>query len=865
MLNLLEYGDSMKITSWTNDANHVDHVFYYEELDRFYSQLRLNELDTTARRKVAKKVVIGKDDKPHVVWLEACTNIVCSFDIETSTVLTKNKVTGVLNYWSASYCMQFAINYNVVLFRHWDDVRTFMLKLSRLLHLSPCTILYTWVHNLDFETSYLKHRLNIDESTYFGKNKQHPIKYLAEQHFYFHDSYSITNSSLKKLAEMYKTKHKKAAGDLDHTKSYTWKTKFTNKQIGYICNDVLVLIDFGFIMFQFLEDNGYIPDTATQILNKEMQQNAVVYGRSFIPKRYDAIQKQYADKPDQIKHAVLKSIHGKIYGYEYQQDGRTQYIKGMIDSTMFTPFDETGHQIPIVGKEIYGVMYYDFYEWLFRGGYTKSNARYTSNDLYNVAGIMQPVGGFDFTSSYPFVQSVCNFPMSAFTEFKCSLKDALKLKLEYGEKDFEDYRYIFICEFHEIESIDDFALESEHKAAISGHRCLDNGRIQYADKMQVCLTDCDLALYKLYYKWSDSSRIIKAWKAKAAPLPEYLLITLWQNGLKKQTLKGIEEMQVEYMLAKGKFNSSYGLSCKQPIYVEYKLGNTVTDTGYQTEERVNYNFFEKSDIFYHELSKSLGECKSVDKDECKYRGFKEATASSILSPFWGIWTSAFARYNLLLNVKKISDNSDWITNDTLYCDTDSCYFINPEKHIMIIDAWNIFAAARVKKHIPEEFKALWSLGQFTDIPFEDSNGATHFFYRFKTLGAKRYLKSYLKLHKGKHIKSLYYKDSVTIAGLPKGELEKFCSTKKLDIYEEFHDNMDFTINDPEYKVKLGRRYFDEHVIIDIDGVEHEEYSGCTLYPTTFVLTMKDVYKQMITGIIEGSGGKALAYNRKDDF
>lgn len=851
----------MQVRDWTADKTHIDHVFYYEELDRFYSQLRLKELDTQTRRKIAKKQVIGKDEKPHNVWLEVCTKIVCSFDIETSTVYTKNKVTGVLNYWSASYCMQFAINYSVVLFRRWEDVRTFMLKLCRLLKLSPCTILYTWVHNLDFETSYLKHRFNIDASTFFGKNKQHPIKYLAENHFYFHDSYSITNSSLYMLAKMYKTKHKKAAGDLDHTQHYTWKTKFTRKQEGYICNDVLVLIDFGFIMFDFLEKNGYIPDTATQILNKEIQENAVTYGKSFISSRYDKIMKEYSSKPDMIKPAILKSIHGKIYGFEYQSGDVTNYVNGMVDSTMFTPYDENGKQIPIVGRCIYGTWYYDFYEWLFRGGYTKSNARYTANDYYNVDGLQEPVEGDDFTSSYPFVQSVCNFPMKEFREIKMTMKDALKLHLEYGADDFEKWRYIFLCEFDDIESTDDFALESEHKAAINGHKCLDNGRIQYAEHMQVLLTDCDFALYKMYYKWSDTSRILKCWRAKAAPLPEYLLITLWQNGIKKQTMKGIEELATEYTLAKGKFNSSYGLCCKQPVYVEYKIGTEITDTGYQTTERVNYNYFEKSDVFYHDLSKTMGEMKIADlniEEGCKFKGFKEATRSSILSPFWGIWTSAFARYNLLYVVKQISNNSEWKTNDVLYCDTDSCYFRNPDNHRYIIDKWNKWAAERVQQRIPAEFKLLWSLGQFTNICEEDSNGASTRFYRFKTLGAKRYLKSYVKKQERRHIKSIFFKDTVTVAGLPKGELEHFCKEKNLDIYAEFKDNMDFTITDPEYKVKLGRRYFDEHIIIDIDGVEHEEYSGCTLYPTTFKLTMKDVYKQMITGIIEGAGAKALA-------
>ena len=200
-----------------------------------------------------------------------------------------------------------------------------------------------------------------------------------------------------------------------------------------------------------------------------------------------------------------------------------------------------------------GRYHYDFYEWLYRGGYTKSNARYTSTDKVRTEGV-ENVVGYDFTSSYPFVQTICNFPAGKFREYN---KDPDELHLEYGHDDFEKWRYIFIIRFTDIESIDDFALESKSKCYTEGVKILDNGRIRSAHKMTVCLTDCDYALYKMFYKWKKKE-VLSGWRAIAEPLPDYLLYTLWDNGLKKQTLKGVENMQVEYMLAKGKFNSAYG-------------------------------------------------------------------------------------------------------------------------------------------------------------------------------------------------------------------------------------------------------------------------------------------------------------------
>lgn len=845
-------------TDLTKDPKHIDYIWEYKELDRKMSQLKLSRLDTKTRHKLAKKQVIGEDDKPHNVWLEVCTKIYCAFDIETSTVFGVNIANGKEGYYSAMYCAMFGINDNCILFRTWGDVFAFFIKLPRLLKLSPCTVLLTWVHNLDYENSYIKHRFDIDMSTYFGKNKQHPIKYLLQNHFYMHDSYSVTNSSLAKLAEMYNTKHQKAVGDLDHNVKRNSSTVLDKTQLGYCANDVFVLCDFAKVMFEeFLEKRGYIPDTATQILSKELQKNAVKYGEEFLGKRYQNILKNYEEKDHE--RMILKSIHGNIFGYEFTtKSGEIKQVKGIVDSHMFTPFDENEHQIPVEGKEIYGELYYDFYEWLFRGGYTKSNARYTSTNDIDVYGVQCPIWGFDYTSSYPFSQTIGNFPISAFREISISNSTLLSMKFEWGADDFEKYRHIFIISFYDLEAIDDFSLESESKAHIEGNRIIDNGRIHKADKITVCLTDCDFALYKLYYKWHDM-KIQKAWYAKAGKLPDYLLYTMWENGLKKATLKGVVGAEIEYMLSKQKFNSLFGLSCKQPVYVEYRLGNSVLATGYNTIEEVNYKWFGRSDRFKHNLWNYTEESFNEEDDTCKMIGFEDSVKNSILSPFWGIWTSAFSRFSLLSCMKKVSNESEWITNDVVYCDTDSMYMKNGEKHLQIISDWNLFAAERVKKVLPEGFEPLLTLGQFTNIAEEDSHGLQEYFYNFKTLGAKRYIKTYHTTKKRKHIKSIYCKTAVTVAGLPKGTLENFCKKNHLNIYEEFKDNMNFSIGDnPAELVKLARTYHDELVKVNIDGEIMTEYSSCTLYPNTYKLTMLPIYISYINGVLENSGAKAYA-------
>lgn len=842
----------------TKDPQHIDYIIDYEELDSTYSQLHLERLHPEIKGRYINKYVMGEDDKLHPAPLYVCTEIYCSFDIETSTVFGKNIVNDKYGYYSVMYLAQFGINGHVVLFRHWNDVVLFLQKLPKLLRLSPCTCLMVWVHNLDYENSYIKHRLDIDGTTYFGKNKQHPIKYLAQNHYIFHDSYSVTNSSLLKLGQMYNTKHQKAAGDLDHdvVRNSSDSYKLNDRELGYASNDVLVLTDFSRIMFEeFYKKRGYIPDTATQILAKELQENAVKYAEQFLGHRsYENVLQKY--DVGQYKYMLLKRIHGKIFGFQYQEHGVVRTVSGMVDPDMFCPFDDEEKQLPPEGKKICGKLRYDMYRWLFRGGYTKSNARYTTYNSMNAEGVTD-VLGVDYTSSYPFVQTICNYPMSEFWEVKMTEKDMKKLKLHYGADDFEKWRYIFIIELRNVKSIDDFALESLHKAKVEGAKIIDNGRIRYAQKMTVCLTDCDYALYKMYYKW-DELKVIRAWKAEAAPLPDYFLHTIWTNGVKKQTLKGVKGMEVEYMLAKGKFNSGYGLCCKQPVFSEYKLHNEVTATGYHTTETVNHKYFGTSEIFEHSYSKYQGEAKTVSEGECKEIDFSDSVRSSILSPYWGIWVSAFARYNLLSCMKKVSDESEWKSNDVVYCDTDSMYMLNGAQHQHIIDDWNGWAAQRVAERLPEGYEPLRKLGQFDNIALDESGGVSETFDRFKTLGAKRYVKQYVSQKKHKHIKTLYNKQSVTVAGLPKGTLENYCRKHKLNIFDEFRDELDFSIEGAPELVKLARTYHDEVVKIMVNGELMEEYSSCTLYPSTFKISLDKLYRAYLHGIIEQAGSKVYA-------
>ena len=831
-----------KRNDMTPDPTHTDYILYYEDMTKGDYQFII---ETIGELKVENKIKCGNRYYNTSTGARKCKplytykNFCCGFDIETSTINAINQLTGIKDFYSAMWVCQFSIKNIGVRFRYWKDVRDFFIKLPKLLHLSKSEVILVYVHNLDYETSYLKHRFNIDSNTFFGKSKRKPIKYLCENHIYFHDSYAMTNMSLEKLAETYGTKHIKTKDDINHSIIRNCKSPISDREERYIFNDVFILSDFAEKIYTMYD---FVPDTATQILAKKVSKYALEMGGEFIGKRFEEWKNEGLSDYD-----ILKRIHGYIFGYEYTVSGLIHKVKGLVDPDMFTPYNHLGVPPPPQGiKTRGGKIIYDMYQWLYRGGIAKSNVRYTSIDDYLIHGVCAPVGGMDYTSSYPFVMTAFNFPISRFKEWG---GDPDKLKLDYDSPDFENSRYIFIFEFKNIRAKDDFCLESVSK--VRGERIIeDNGRIYKADKITVCLTDCDYALYKLYYEWSEC-KMIKAWKAKAGKLPDFLLYPMWESGRKKAELKHNDEKKIEYTLAKIEFNTYYGLTVKQPVYNNYYYDNVLTDNGYECTEIDVAGFHGKKFISKHTVENDDENIESPVTEQIEKTDFLSNVRSFILSPFYGIFVCAFARFNLMKMIKRISDESPENSNDTIYCDTDSCYYLNPDKHKHLFDEWNNYCKKRVLKRLPKQYHdSLGTLGKFDNIALDESKGFSDTFINFKTLGSKRYLKEY-RTKKGRKI-------SATIAGLPKGSLERFCKRLHLDIYSQFNNLFDFTIHSEDLteqdKVKLGRKYHDEKMTFFIAGEKVTEYSSCTLYPTTFKIKMSELYTAhiaYINNIIQG--------------
>ena len=391
-------------------------------------------------------------------------------------------------------------------------------------------------------------------------------------------------------------------------------------------------------------------------------------------------------------------------------------------------------------------------KYLFRGAWTHGNPKH-------VGELLKEVDSYDITSSYIYTMFTDLFPMSKF-------KDT-ELTPEEIDTSTTAFKGVFI--FYNIQSKNNIAYESVHKVSAKGV-INDNGKVYYAREMKAYLTDVDFEIYKEHYDW-ESYEYFDLQISKKARLPRYVIGPMINAYLDKQRKKMKHE---SYITEKELVNSSYGMMVTKIPLTESK----VVGTRWVTEER-------------------------DDPYSDRYRSF--------LSPYWGIWVTAYSR-------KHLFDGIDCY--DTFYySDTDSIKGNVSSESMEKLNS-QIFENVRKSKEFYNiDNELVDDLGQW------DYEGRIKL---FKYLGAKRYI---------------CYKDgktTATIAGCPKSEYINHYSGHMFA--KQFHE---FTNNFSLKSVKLRSLYNDKTYQIEVDGCRQEIYGCNTLLPTDFTLSMAGVYIEFI--------------------
>lgn len=755
-----------------------------------------------------------KDQKTGSVYT---TRIPLAFDIETYTNVKKTtriykgkEVEEIESAYAYMYIWQFFIGdphkgqSKVVIGRTWEQFVILLDQLSSILGLGShynanrkAAEYYEakiFVANLSYEFQFMRHLLDID--SVFAKNKRQPLTVVTKNGLYFQDALAITNTSLAKIPKTYNLPTQKLEGDLDYTIPRNSKTILTPTELQYCVNDVTILAEFYSWLITNYVDNGlFIPLTATGKL-------------------------RHGVKADAQDWAVAGSgRHGKYYD--------PIKIKALTDLMPKNVLD----------AEITR-------EFLFSGGYTHCNYFQAGITLTN-----ENVNGIDFTSSYPAVMLQKNFPMTKFTKYtetegwyREPTKEEIfnNTKNGYASKMWIRIRNITPKTPHSIIScskIWEYKKEcgsSLSRFILEHGAIVDNGRLLEADQITMYITDVDLAILDLYYN-IDDYEIRNAQWSMYGKLPKYIrkhIIINYQakNVLKKQDL----EESTEYKLAKEMVNAGYGFMVEHNHLIDYRY-DVESDEWTDNAKEVSKAFREgdkegKVQMAYD--NEMLGNVKSVEA--CR------KMPKRVASPYWGIWVTAWARYNLLVNLIEFGE-------DAIYCDTDSIYTKNFDKHRAVIDKWNNHIYKLNETWVDEwnqtkPYGIAVDIEHFRDLGEFDIINKLGNYSRFKTLGAKRYLKEGPK--KNKKTKQIETVIEQTIAGLPKTALIDHCKKNSLDPFEFFNDQMCIK------ECKNAHAYNDtphSEYITDTQGntVLMSEDSSVGIFPIDFSMSLASEYAELI--------------------
>lgn len=431
----------------------------------------------------------------------------------------------------------------------------------------------------------------------------------------------------------------------------------------------------------------------------------------------------------------------------------------------------------------------------FMGGYTHANAYYSGQILENVSSV-------DFSSSYPSVMVTEKYPMSEPIPVEINTIEQLEDKMR-------NKALIFDIRLTGVESKitqDNYISESKCNELVNP--ILNNGRVFSADLLTMTITDVDYKIMKQVYSW-ESIQIANVNMFYKDYLPKDIIKSILKLYQDKTELKDVKGSEVEYMLSKGMLNSVYGMSVTDVV----KDNHIYTSGEWELEE------------------------VDIGKELEKHNNSK----NRFLYYAWGVWVTAYARYNLWSGILAIGD-------DYIYSDTDSIKFLNYDKHKPYFKLYDKMLLER-QKEMCDIMDIDYSLltpktieNEVKPLGVWDFEGT---YSRFKTLGSKRYL-----VEEDGEL-------TLTVAGLSKQNGLNYMIDVSGNDNSKVFEMFDNELYVPSDKTgKMTHTYIDEEMsflITDYKGITSmvKTLSGIHLEPTDFTLSISKQYDEFLTNLADG--------------
>lgn len=439
----------------------------------------------------------------------------------------------------------------------------------------------------------------------------------------------------------------------------------------------------------------------------------------------------------------------------------------------------------------------------FRGGNTHANKMYANKVVHNVRSR-------DISSSYPFELLTKKFPTKFF-----NLKPFKQKEFDFFLENYENWAMLIDVTFENLELINPDATPVPYIPTSKANRLyfdpenklpeIDNGRVLRCKYIQMVLTELDYMIIKRQYKFTNEviSRVKVAKKKYIMPeLADTIRQYYYDKTLLKQDADDPnfdEDIDYRYHKSKNKLNGIYGMHVTNPVKEQWIMDNV---------QHIPIIVPEDTETLLEEY----------------YNSF-----SNFLSYQVGVYVSAYARYDLQEAIDALTvydQDGNAISSDLIYCDTDSCKYINWESHE---EAFNKINERKIKEALEHNAYCdrdgkRYYLGIFDDEGLSD---------KFKTFGAKKYI---------------YGSDDefkITISGVPKKPGKELIkeAVKKGRLDSPFDIKKGFVF----HGIKLTSEYNDYTQIYKykVDGHEVEYASNVALYPSSYTLGLTYEYERLL--------------------
>ena len=637
------------------------------------------------------------------------------------------------------YIWQFSLNDLVVYGRSWTSFLNFLQFLCKFYDLNAKKRrLLVFIHNMSFEFSFIKKLINWD----IGKEGWPKIFALDARNVIKAETNGIEFRDSLILTQL---SLEKLAED------YGLKYKKLSGDLDYN------VIRFG-------------GDDPTPLTEPELAYcfNDVLILSSFFQ---DYIKKEYIEKKIKIPLTATGIPRDQMKRNFKKMNKKEKYIHDAEVRKAFPVFD------------LYKIMI----EWLYRGGYVHSDPSLTDEI------ILYSLGSVDFKSAYPAALLQELYPY-AFIECDVNLWSwMLNKRVTKQEAFFGEFT------FYNIESKGKISYESKNKCIDYKNAHWDNGRLWKADSVTVWLTEYDMQIYQMVYNF-DLVKCHKLYRSVKRELPEFVKDLILEFYYIKETIGKLDKGSIEYLNAKKKLNSIYGMMVTSLYFMEYHF------------------------------NEDTGEIESVESGKT----YDELIDKQLLLPQWGIYCTAIVRYRLISNFIKTG-------GDAIYSDTDSIKLKNYDSNKYIFDDFN----NHIRRINKKMYVGNYDREIFKDLGIFDYEGKM---FKFKCLGCKRYLCSKTKFDK--KTKKYHLDSEATVAGMKKGTLQEYAKANDIDIYDAFSNGLCLDLS---FSHKLTSIYTDETFEADLTDYRghtgHIKEESCVaLVEIPFKLTIDHVYIAFLESI-----------------